>query len=224
MAELLLPLLGRRGGSEALARALAGKKLPPHPAKLAHRVLSAAGRGDATLVEILNKAIGLTSRKIEYSAELVKQLATEARVHGNARRGHEVFASKLANCTACHRIDGKGGDIGPDLSSVGTGLTPELIVESILWPNRQVKEGYLATRVAMVDGRILIGYKVKETPDEIQLRDPAMHQVFRIARKDIEEMVDAGSLMPAGLTVAMTSEELRDLIRFLSDLGRKPQK
>jgi putative heme-binding domain-containing protein len=222
MADLLLPFLARKGGSEALAKALADVKLLPDPAKLAHRVLSAAGREDAALLATLNQALGLSSRKIAYSPELVKQLAAEARSQGDGKRGRAVFTSKLANCTACHRIGGQGGDVGPDLSSVGTGLTVDLIVESILWPNRQVKEGYMATRVTTVDGRILTGYKVKETPAEIQLRDPATRKVHRIARKDIDGMADAGSLMPEMLAATLTREELRDLVRYLSELGRKP--
>jgi putative heme-binding domain-containing protein len=224
MGELMLPLLGRKGGSEALAKALAEVKLPPDQSKLAHRVLSAAGRGDKALVEMLNQTIGLGSRKVEYNADLVQQLAAEARARGNAVRGRDVFASKLANCTACHRIAGQGGDVGPDLSSLGAGLNPELIVESVLWPNRQVKEGYMATRVITTDGRLVTGYKVKETAEEVHLRDPSTRKVLRIARKNIDEMGDIGSLMPEGLTVAMTREELRDLIRYLSELGRKPEK
>jgi putative heme-binding domain-containing protein len=224
MAELMLPLLGRKGGSEALAKALADAKLPPDPSKLAHRVVSAAGRGDTALVETLNRAIGLSSSKVEYSPDLVRQLAAEARAKGNAARGRDVFAAKLANCTACHRIGGRGGDLGPDLSSLGTGLTPELIVESVLWPNRQVKEGYMATRVITADGRLVTGYKIKQTAEEVHLRDPSTQKVFRIARKSIDEMSDVGSLMPEGLTAAMTRQEVRDLVRYLSELGRKPQK
>jgi putative heme-binding domain-containing protein len=224
MAELMLPLLGRKGGSEALAKALAGVKLPPEPSKLAHRVVSAAGRGDTALVERLNRAIGLSSRKVAYSPDLVRQLASEARAKGNAARGRDVFASKLANCTACHHIGGRGGDLGPDLSSLGTGLTPELIVESLLWPNRQIKEGYMATQVTTSDGRLVTGYKVKETAEEVHLRDASTQKVLRIARKSIDEMSDVGSLMPEGLTAAMTREEIRDLIRYLSELGRKLEK
>jgi putative heme-binding domain-containing protein len=223
MGDLMLPLLARKGGSEALARALAAVKLPSDRAKLARRVLSGAGRADPALLDTLNRTIGLSGGKVPYSPELVKQLAMEARVRGNARRGRDVFASKLANCTACHRIDGRGGEVGPDLSSVGTGLTTELIVESVLWPNRQVKEGYQATRVLTADGRILTGYKVKETSHDVHLRDPATHRVVRIGRKDIEEMDAIGSLMPEGLTADMTRAELRDLVRFLSELGRQPR-
>jgi putative heme-binding domain-containing protein len=224
MAELMLPLLGRKDGSQALAKALAEVHLSPDPCKLAHRVLSGAGRSDAALLAALNLAIGLKNQTLKYSPDLVRKLAAEARAQGNAARGRDVFASQLANCTACHRIGDRGGDLGPDLSSLGTGLTLELIVESLLWPNRQIKEGYLATQVSTTDGRLITGYKVKETAEEIHLRDPATKKVHRIARKGIDEMSDVGSLMPEGLTAAMTREEVRDLVRYLSDLGRKLEK
>jgi putative heme-binding domain-containing protein len=220
MTDLLTPLLGRKSGTDALAKSLGKEKLPIDAAKLAHRALSAIGRGDVALLETLNKTIGLSSPKVDYSAELVRALAGDAKDKGNAGRGKTVFLSKLANCTACHRLDGKGGEVGPDLSSVGTGLTTELIVESILWPNRQIKEGYMATKVTTTDGRSLVGYKVKDTADEVQLRDPTTRKITRIAKKDVDEMAEAGSVMPEGLTASMTRAELLDLIRFLSETGR----
>ncbi len=224
LSDLMTPLLNRKGGSDALAKALASIKFPIDPAKLAHRVLSKAGRSDVALVDVVNKAIGLTTPKFEYQESLVKQLADASRLKGNADRGRVVFNSKLANCVSCHRVGDKGGDIGPDLLNVGTRLSPELLVESILWPNRQVREGYMAIGVLTSDGRSLTGYKIKETPDEIHLRDTTANKIVRIARNDIEEMKDFGSLMPEGLTVAMTRDELHDLIRFLSELGKKAEK
>ncbi len=52
------------------------------------------------------------------------------------------------------------------------------------------------------------------------LRDLTTREIRRIARDDIEQMVNAGSVMPDGLTAGMTEAELRDLIRYLSELGR----
>jgi hypothetical protein len=82
----------------------------------------------------------------------------------------------------------------------------------------------MAKRVITADGRLVTGYKVKETAEEVQLRDPSTQKAFRIARKNVEEMGEIRSLMTEGLTAAMTSEELQDLIRALSELGRKPEK
>ena len=110
--------------------------------------------------------------------------------------------------------------IGPDLSTTGTCLKPEEVVESMLWPRRQVKEGYAACTVVTSDGKIRQGYKLAETPKEIVFRDPASTERFQVARADIDEIRQDGTLMPDGLTAAMSPAERRDLVRFLFDLGR----
>ncbi len=74
--------------------------------------------------------------------------------------------------------------------------------------------------VVTKDGRIFNGYQLKESEDELHLRDTTTNQVRRIAKSAILSVTDAGSVMPAGVTSAQTRHELRDLIRFLSELGR----
>lgn len=221
MAQLLAPLLGRRGGSDALAADLRNVRLGPDPAKLALRVLSGAGRGDPALVDVLNQASGIRAGKLEYDSALVQELAAAAGSQGDARQGRDLFLSKLANCTACHKLSGQGGDIGPDLTIVGAGRSPELLVESVLWPNRQIREGFMSTKIMTDDGQLFIGYKLKESEEEILLRETSTNQVRRIARSSIEQMADAGSVMPEGLTASMTRDELVSLIRFLTELGKE---
>jgi putative heme-binding domain-containing protein len=220
MTDFVLPIVNRQGGAKLLAEALAKVSLEVDPAKLAHRALSATGHAEPELIAVLNRAIGITASQIEYSPELVERLAAAASSNGDALRGRQVFLSKLANCTACHKVAGQGGDLGPDLSVVGSSLAKPLIIESLLWPNRQVKEGFAATRVVTSEGQIFTGYKLKETAAEIQLRDIATREVRRIAKEDVEEMAPVGSIMPAGLTAGMTEGEVSDLIRYLSELGR----
>ena len=135
-------------------------------------------------------------------------------------RGAAVFASAKFACLSCHKVGDQGAMIGPDLSTTGTCLKPEEVVESVLWPRRQVKEAYAAYTIATSDGKIRQGYKVAETPTEIVFRDPASAERFQVAKSDIEEIRQDGTLMPDGLTAAMSPAERRDLIRFLFDLGR----
>ena len=220
MAEVVTPFLQRQGGPEALAAAMGEAGLPADAAKLALRVLSGAGRDDAPLRQALQKAAGIRGAAPEYAAELVARLAEETRTQGDARRGREVYGSELANCAACHRIDGQGGTIGPDLSSVGRALPLDLIIESVLWPRRQVKEGYLTVLVLTQDGGLFQGQKVRESAEELVLRDLAADREVRIPRARIRQMKDAGTAMPEGLTDGMTRQELLDLFRYLSELGR----
>jgi putative heme-binding domain-containing protein len=155
-----------------------------------------------------------------HDAALVAKLLESARAEGNAERGAEVLASPRFACLSCHKIGDHGGTIGPDLSTVGTCVKPEEIVESILWPKKTIKDGFTALSVATTDGKIRMGYEVAKTAAELVLRDPATAETFRIAQTDIEAIRPEGSLMPEGLSESMTDQERQDLVRFLLDLGR----
>jgi putative heme-binding domain-containing protein len=162
----------------------------------------------------------VNSPAVPYDPALVKSLIDDARAHGDPLQGAQVFASAKAACLSCHKVGDQGSMIGPDLSATGTCLKPEDVVESLLWPRRQVKDAYAAFTIATSDGKIRQGYKVSETPAELVLREPGSQTQFHVARGDIDELRPDGTLMPDGLTAAMSVAERRDLIRFLFDLGR----
>jgi putative heme-binding domain-containing protein len=212
--------LVRQGASEALARALQGKGLSADAAKLGLRAMSSAGRWDEALRGVLGQAAGITSGAPEYSTLLVQSLGDEAKSEGDPARGEKVFRGTVTNCLSCHAIGGAGGKVGPDLSAVGTGLPVDLVVESVLWPNRQVKEGYHSTAVITKDDVIIQGFKVNEDKQTLVLRDPNQEQPIRIPIAQIKARKEIGSVMPEGLTNGLTRAELRDLIRFLCDLGK----
>jgi putative heme-binding domain-containing protein len=96
----------------------------------------------------------------------------------------------------------------------------ELIIEAVVWPNRQIKEGYVATTLTLKDGRRLQGYKISEYNGTLQFRDLASNSLTTYDTKDIKERQEAGYLMPEGLIMNMTRTELRDLIAYLASLGR----
>ena len=155
-----------------------------------------------------------------YDPGMVAALIEDARQHGDPIRGAEVFGSPKFACLSCHRVGDLGSMIGPDLSTTGTCLKPEEIVESIMWPRRQVKDAYAAYTIATNDGKMRQGYKMAETPKEFVFRDPASAQQFHVDKNSIEELRADGTLMPDRLTAAMSPGERRDLVRFLFDLGR----
>ncbi len=217
---LITAFLSRQGGAEALAAALGSAKVAADTAKLGLRAMSSAGRQDEPLRAVLSKAAGITSAAPAYSVEFVKALGEEALKEGDPARGEKVFRGTVTNCLSCHAIGGAGGKVGPDVSAVGTGLPVDLIVESVLWPNRQVKEGYSSTAVITKGDLIVQGFKVNEDKQTLILRDPNQEQPIRIAIADIKARKEIGSVMPEGLANGLTRAELRDLIRFLGDLGK----
>jgi putative heme-binding domain-containing protein len=219
--NILQPFLNHKSGLDALANELRQAKPTADAAKLSLRILAASGRDAPALRLALFASLGSDAVTPDYSAGLVAKLSAESESRGRAVRGEKVFASQIANCGACHKVKGKGGVQGPDLSAVGSGMTRELIIEAILWPKRQVKEGYLATTVTTKDDEYHQGYKTKDSAAELTLRSAATGREIRIAKKDIADITEAGTLMPEGLTAGMTHQELLDLVTYLSDLGRR---
>ena len=157
-----------------------------------------------------------------FSVELVAKIVAEARADGDARRGALVFRAATSACLSCHKVEGQGGTVGPDLSTIGKTSTPQEIVESVLWPRRQVKPEYVALQITTSDGRSLQGYKRQETDQQLTLVEPGTDKVQRIDKSTIEERREIGTLMPDNLDAALTPVQRRDLVRFLLELGHTP--
>ncbi|MGB0600208.1 MAG: PVC-type heme-binding CxxCH protein [Rubripirellula sp.] len=232
LGPVLSIIMNRVGGAQALAVALNKNELSADKAKLISRWLSAAGHDDIELVNALKTRIGINQgHAIEYDPELVRSLIEEVRQAGDAAAGKQVFLSSLTNCAACHQIH----DVtpltntfrsGPDLTAVAAGLPLELIIESVIWPKRQIKEGFEMTRILTDDGRTFSGYLLSDGNATVGLRDLATGKVRAIPTETIEDRVNKGTAMPSGFTNSLTRKELRDLITYLSGLkgsGLKPQ-
>jgi len=155
-----------------------------------------------------------------YDPALGAALLDEARRQGDPLRGAEVFAAPKFACLSCHKVGDQGATIGPDLSTVGICKKPEEVVESVLWPRRQVTDNYAAYTVATSDGKTRQGYKIAESDRYLALRDPASGERFDIKKSDIDDIRQDGTLMPDGLAASMSAQERRDLVRFLLELGR----
>jgi len=221
LQSLLEPIFSRADGPAALATALESLALKPDIAKRIAGEMHHRGRSDEALQKLLARSSGTDRGKVEYSHELVQQLLASADKVGDAAQGAVIFRSEFASCGSCHRVGALGGSIGPDLTNVARGLSPELIVESILWPNRHIKEGYVATAVLTNDGRVRHGYLVNSSnTDTLVLKDSRTSELTYIAADDVESQQQSLSLMPEGLTRLMTADQLHHLLAFLLDSNR----
>jgi putative heme-binding domain-containing protein len=135
---------------------------------------------------------------------------------GNAEHGKEVFFGNKAACAACHRKDGQGGNIGPELSQIGRIRTRRDLLEAVVFPSASFARGFEPITIATAAGLTHHGVIGGETGTEITLRTGDRAEV-RIRRSDIEEMQPAAlSIMPQGLDKTLSQEELRDLLAFLA--------
>ena len=216
---ILTPFLELNGGAEALGAALADVEIPADVAKLAMRHLNAVGRQETELVGPLVRWADIAIPTEDPSPEAIKEIMQQVVSQGNAERGEAVFRRSELSCLNCHAISGGGSRLGPDLMSVGTSSPLDYIVEAILAPNKTIKEDYEAVTIVTTDGRFHSGIIQRENENEVILRDALADEVV-IPAELIEETGKTASLMPVGLTVALTRGELVDLVRFLSELGK----
>jgi putative heme-binding domain-containing protein len=146
-------------------------------------------------------------------------VAAEVLARGDPLRGREVFRRPELACVGCHRIGDEGGELGPRLDSVGGAQPLESLIGKVLEPQLQLVEGYETHKITTHTGEVIVGIVVAGNEAELTVRDPGgvEHVVPRASIAD-REMI--GSLMPAGLTDALTPDELRDLFAYLTQLGK----
>jgi putative heme-binding domain-containing protein len=213
--------INRKNGSVVLTKALTGKKLPPEVAKLGLKAAKQTAQPDQALIAILNKVGGLSEARLKLSGDALKSFLNEVATKGDPARGEVIYRKAEMNCLKCHAIAGAGGLVGPDMTSIGASAQPDYLIESLLEPNAKIKEGYNSFVITTVDDRIFTGVKIRENKDELLLRDAEGKEVA-IPVGDIASRKDGKSLMPEGLVDTLTRQELVDLTRFLSELGKGP--
>ena len=216
----LIPFLTRVDGDLALASILQKTELSSSLRARIRGALGAAGLHSTDLGKALNTSYSETSPTIglpAFSQEWIDSLAAEVRKDGDSERGSKVYHRDSLACTKCHVISGQGQEFGPELTAVGAGLPLEIIIESVVWPRRQIKEGYLSTAITTRDGLVVSGHLKHEDSQRIVIEDAVTRQHRTLAPNQVQHRQDAGTIMPPGLTAQLSREELRDLMRFLSE-------
>ena len=214
--------LVRKKGPETLAAALEKETVSVDSAKRILRAMFMAGKNDPALGAVVSKFAGLdASPKLPTAAE-IKTLSMEAMKHGDAGRGEAIFRRADVGCFKCHSINKAGGNIGPDLGPIGSSSPVEYVVQSILDPSASIKEEYLTKVISTASGHVVMGVVVERNKNIVALKD-ATGKITRIPIDDIDTEIAGKSLMPEGITRILTRNELLDLIRFVSELGKAPE-
>ena len=218
-AQLIDAFLSRKGGSDLLAAALTKVKMRKDTAKLALRYMFSIGRSDVKLNEVLDRHAGIQGLGKPLTKAQVKQLAAAVLKKGDPVRGEAIFRRQDLSCMKCHSVSKAGGNVGPDLSAVGSSTPVDYLINSILFPSQAIKEQYQSMVVVTADGDIHTGIIIDKAGDQLVLRDAKGKEVS-IPKDDIDEQQKGKSLMPKGLAKFLTDQELLDLVRFLSQLGK----
>ncbi len=210
-------------GPAILAGGLADVKVPEALAVAATRLAHASGRDVGPLVAALNTAGNLKTVGLRLTPEDRRTLLADAAAKGDAARGRDIYQRKDLACATCHTIDNQGGQLGPDLSTVGTYMTPESLLESVLNPSTAIKQGFETVLVTTKDKDVVAGLLQRKTNDAHLIRDPS-GKVVSVPNSDIAKLdTSPVSLMPPSLTAPLRRDELVDLMKYLTTLGKAPR-
>ncbi len=138
---------------------------------------------------------------------------------GNAQAGERIFYHlRVGGCFRCHEFEGRGYQIGPDLTNVGRTLTRERLVQSITDPSREIAPMFTNWSILTTAGEVKTGIHVGDEVDgRIKFADPE-GRVFHVHPNDIDRRQPSNqSVMPANLVENLTAQELRDLLAFLQN-------
>ena len=197
----------RRLRTEWMERLLAGKA----PAPLHLEILEAAeSQPDDALQSLVQRYRGtLGSDPIAPF-----RVALEG---GSADAGRGVFSRPEVECIRCHKLYGRGGEVGPELSTIATRLDRLTLLESIVTPDRRLAPGYETLLVTLNDGETVAGISVSEDTSTLTLR-LLDGTVQKYDRKRIRSRERGHSAMPSGLAETLGRRQLRDLVEFLTTL------
>lgn len=142
----------------------------------------------------------------------------EVLVGGSIGLGRRLFEERQdLGCVRCHKADGDGGDVGPNLAGVADRLAPEKILESILYPNAEITSGFESVTVELKEGGYYSGVLKAETEESIVLNSLEDGELT-VSKADIANRTVGLSAMPEQIDQLISKRDLRDLLAFLTSL------
>jgi cytochrome c oxidase cbb3-type subunit 3 len=195
------------------------------------QAISGAGKSDDDLFRIVSEGSPGTEmpgfagaldddnrwRAISYIRSIAKR--RPAPLAGNPAAGRDLYWGK-AGCAACHRIDLKGGRLGPDLSRIGSARSASYLRESVLTPSADITPGYNTIVVVQKDGKKITGVERGYDNFTAQLMD-GKEEFHSFDKAEVASVkLESRSLMPDTYGKLLSASELDDLLAYLSSLGR----
>ena len=173
------------------------------------------------------QGVGMTEDEIWQVITYIRsvQKKTDPQAAGNAAHGRELFFGSAA-CANCHMVQGKGGRLGPDLTTTGSARSMDYLVESVRNPSKRLAQGiseamkefsqeYVTVTVVDTSGQKFQGTVLNEDNFTLQMIDTReqLHLFDKSKLKSLEETRQ--SLMPVYDQKMLPDKDLQDLIAFL---------
>jgi putative heme-binding domain-containing protein len=210
-AELVNSLASRKEWAKALLIGLDAKRIDRAEVN-DNAITRIQSFNDRELNRLIEKAWGRTRPTPAELNTLIEKMRGELSAGpASFARGKAVFENQ---CAKCHKFEGQGAEVGPQLDGAGRDI--EYILANVIDPNRVIGSPYFQRIVTTLDGRVEQGLLAGEDERSISLK-LEKGEVKRIARADLDGDVKVleKSMMPEGLTAGMTAQDFRDLVRYL---------
>jgi putative heme-binding domain-containing protein len=179
------------------------------------------------------QGVGMTDEEIWQIITYIRSVEVKApaKPAGNAAHGKELFYGD-ANCSLCHMVEGKGGRVGPELTSVGGSRTRDSIIDSVRDPSRRLAWGltestkefpqeYETITVVTPDGKQIKGVALNEDNFSVQMMD-TNEQIYLLEKdKLLSFKKSRESLMPKYNPDLLSDKDLDDIVAFLISVGAK---
>jgi putative heme-binding domain-containing protein len=134
---------------------------------------------------------------------------------GNAENGQRIFR---AMCAGCHRVNGTGGRLGPELSRVGAARTRDMMVRQIRGATEDFRPGYEPVTLTSSDGQAIHGVKKNEDSFSVQIMD-TRERIQGYEKEKMKNVAnDTKSAMPAFGPDRLNESDLDDVIRYMQTL------
>ncbi|SIO61576.1 conserved hypothetical protein, HNE_0200 family [Singulisphaera sp. GP187] len=136
------------------------------------------------------------------------------------KTGRSLEAGRKAfrdtGCIQCHRFEGEGGSVGPDLTGVGRRLNNHDLLESILLPSKVIPDEYAGILIETADGAVVSGRVEREDDRFVVLRPPGAVNLVAIEKANIlQRRRSELSNMPLGIVNVLRKEQVLDLLSYL---------
>jgi len=215
--EVLRRIAADRSWPESLrADAIAGMDR----SRQAESLRQLAAQGDSMVTRAARSAArDRTADASTASSETLDALRAKIDRSGDADAGWRLFfGSHATRCANCHRYEGRGSDIGPDLTGIAAKSDWPKLLESLVDPSREVAPHFVPWVLTLEDGRVLTGLSHGPSPDGLrETFVDGQGTMFELATGDIASRRAAtASIMPSGLAAAYSVDELRDLLALLA--------
>ena len=137
-------------------------------------------------------------------------------MRGDPARGRVLFEEK-GTCMNCHRVNGRGSRVGPDLSDIGAIRAPDALEQSLIDPTKSMLPINRFVRAVTRDGKAITGRRLNEDTYTVQLIDGNERLVSLVKAELREYTVLKTSAMPS-YKDELTAGELDDVVAYLRTL------